>query len=302
MRYFNNIDEFDKNKGSVVTVGKFEGLHNGHRTLFNAVINEAKENNLTSFVYTFDDEIFNGAKILFTDAEKKMIYESIGIDNVYIRSFDDDFKHKEPTEFVRELVFDFNMKAFVCGSDFKFGKERLGDTKLLSNLSSEYGFKLIVLNKETEDDEIISSTKIKSLLEKGELLKANKLLGFPFFYMGEVVNGVKLARNLGFPTANVALQKEKLSVPFGVYCSKIEFENNCFYGMTNIGVKPTVTDSDKVLIETYIDKFNGDLYGKTIKISLLDFIRPEKKFDSVEELKTQVEADLLRIYYRNLTE
>lgn len=302
MRYFNNIDEFDKNKGSVVTVGKFEGLHNGHRTLFNAVINEAKENNLTSFVYTFDDEIFNGAKILFTDAEKKMIYESIGIDNVYIRSFDDDFKHKEPTEFVRELVENFNMKAFVCGSDFKFGKERLGDTKLLSNLSSEYGFKLIVLNKETEDNEIISSTKIKSLLENGELLKANMLLGFPFFYMGEVVNGVKLARNLGFPTANVALQKEKLAVPFGVYCSKIEFENNCFYGMTNIGVKPTVTDSDKVLIETYIDKFNGDLYGKTIKISLLDFIRPEKKFDSVEELKNQVEADLLQIYYRNLTE
>ena len=302
MRYFNNINEFDKNKGSVVTVGKFEGLHNGHRTLFNAVINEAKENNLTSFVYTFDDEIFNGAKILFTDAEKKMIYESIGIDNVYIRSFDDDFKHKEPTEFVKELVENFNMKAFVCGSDFKFGKERLGDTKLLSNLSSEYGFKLIVLNKETEDNEITSSTKIKSLLEKGELLKANKLLGFPFFYMGKVVNGVKLARNLGFPTANVALQKEKLAVPFGVYCSKIEFENNCFYGMTNIGIKPTVTDSDKVLIETYIDRFNGNLYGKTIKISLLDFIRPEKKFDSVEELKTQIEADLLQIYYRSLTE
>lgn len=285
------------NKDTVITIGKFDGVHTGHDYVFNTLKSIAKDNNLATMVCTFVnpplDFIDNHENdVLLTLEEKRSRFGKIGLDYLTLWSFDEHFMHISPEAFIEYLINTYKMKCFVCGDDFRFGYKRAGDIKLLKELSIKYNFELKVLDKVRDDNIIVSSTKIKELIMSGDIKEANRLLGYKYFIGGEVIGGIKLGRKMGFPTANIIPKASKVLPPFGVYHSQVEIEGLSYNGITNIGTKPTVTDDLRIIIETYIKGFEGNLYGKYINVELADFIRPEIKFDSVEKLIEQINKDL----------
>lgn len=293
-----NIDKL--NTGTVITIGKFDGLHTGHDYLINTIKRIAEEKNLKTMVCTFAnpplDVIDNNENdVLLTPYEKKTRIAKLNIDYLTVWNFDERFMHLKPEEFVKYLIERYNMKAFVCGKDFRFGYKREGDINLLITLSKKFSFDVTVLDKLKEDNSVVSSTKIKELIMSGNIKEANRLLGYEYFVGGEVVNGIKLGRKMGFPTANIIPRTTKVLPPFGVYETKVEIGDKVYKGITNIGTKPTVTNDLKIITETYLKGFTGDLYGKYINVELVDFIRAEKKFDSVEALIEQIKTDISRI-------
>ncbi|MCR5345628.1 MAG: bifunctional riboflavin kinase/FAD synthetase [Lachnospiraceae bacterium] len=285
------------NTYTCITIGKFDGLHTGHDYVFNTVKDIAAKNNLKTMVCTFEapplDFIDNRENdILLTLDEKKSRLKKMGIDYLNIWSFDEHFMHIMPEEFIKMLVEKFGMKAFVCGEDFRYGYRRQGDTELLHKLSEKYGFKLSVLKKLKDDEITVSSTKIKELLMSGDINEANRLLGYEYFIGGKVVSGARLGRKMGFPTANIIPEIQKVLPPFGVYESKVELGGRIYKGMTNIGTKPTVTSDLKITVETYLKDYTGNLYDEYIDVELVRFIRPEKKFNTIEELEMQIKSDV----------
>lgn len=294
MQYINHT-EF-KLKDTVVSLGKFDGLHQGHRKLFEAIQKEQK-NGLTGVVFSFllppgtflENKEVN---LIYTEEEKKALLEAMGMDVLVSYPFDRVSLSMEPENFVRDILVEkLDAKVIVVGSDFRFGHNRRGDVRLLEELSLKYGYQLQVFEKVTMEGDIVSSTRIRSELSKGNMELAARLLGEPYSITGEVVHGRKLGRTIGMPTINMALPKEKLLPPNGVYASITEIDGKEYQGVTNIGVKPTVGAEDQRLAETYIFDYRGNLYGRVLKVSLYAYERPEKKFASVEELKQQMERD-----------
>lgn len=295
MQYINHT-EF-KLKNTAVSLGKFDGLHRGHRKLFEAIQKEQK-NGLTGVVFSFllppgtflENKEVN---LIYTEEEKKNLLEHMGMDVLVSYPFDKASLSMEPEDFVRDILIEkLDAKVIVVGSDFRFGHNRRGDVKLLEELSLKYGYQLQVFEKVTMEGDIVSSTRIRSELSKGKMELAARLLGEPYSITGEVVHGRKLGRTIGMPTINMALPKEKLLPPNGVYASITEIDGKEYQGVTNIGVKPTVgAEEEERLAETYIFDYRGDLYGRVLKVSLYAYERPEKKFASVEELKQQMERD-----------
>ena len=230
--------------------------------------------------------------LIYTEEEKKNLLEHMGMDVLVSYPFDKASLSMEPEDFVRDILIEkLDAKVIVVGSDFRFGHNRRGDVKLLEELSLKYGYQLQVFEKVTMEGDIVSSTRIRSELSKGKMELAARLLGEPYSITGEVVHGRKLGRTIGMPTINMALPKEKLLPPNGVYASITEIDGKEYQGVTNIGVKPTVGAEEERLAETYIFDYRGDLYGRVLKVSLYAYERPEKKFASVEELKQQMERD-----------
>ena len=198
----------------------------------------------------------------------------------------------EPEQFVKEILVDkLDAKVVVIGEDFRFGYKRRGDAQLLKELSSQYGYEVQVFEKVRVDGEIVSSTNIRKAIEDGNMEFAERMLGEPYSLSGEVVHGKKLGRELGMPTANVIPDKQKLLPPFGVYASKTLVDGIWYDGITNIGVKPTITEEKVRLAETFLFDYHGDLYGKEIRTNLYHFEREERKFESIDALKAQMEED-----------
>lgn len=294
MQYINHT-EF-KLKDTVVSLGKFDGLHQGHRKLFEAIQKEQK-NGLTGVVFSFllppgtflENKEVN---LIYTEEEKKTLLEAMGMDVLVSYPFDRVSLSMEPENFVRDILVEkLDARVIVVGSDFRFGHNRRGDVRLLEELSLKYGYQLQVFEKVTMEGDIVSSTRIRNELSKGNMELAARLLGEPYNITGEVVHGRKLGRTIGMPTINMALPKEKLLPPNGVYASITEIDGKEYQGVTNIGVKPTVGAEEQRLAETYIFDYRGNLYGRVLKVSLYAYERPEKKFASVEELKQQMERD-----------
>ena len=293
-----NVDKL--NTGTVITIGKFDGLHTGHDYLINTIKRIAAEKGLKTMVCTFSNPPLNlidniENDVLLTFGEKKTRVAKLGIDYLTVWNFDERFMHLQPEEFVKYLVSAYNMRAFVCGRDFRFGYRRAGDIELLVELSKKYSFEVEILDKLQEDNSVVSSTRIKELIMSGNIKEANRLLGYEYFIGGEVVNGIKLGRKMGFPTANIIPENGKVLPPFGVYESRIELEDKVYKGITNIGTKPTVTNDLKIIIETYLKGFSGNLYGEYINVELVDFLRAEKKFSSLDELINQIKTDISQI-------
>ena len=201
------------------------------------------------------------------------------------------------------IVSRLNVKCIVVGDDFRFGHNRAGDHELLLKLAPKYGYELIVVDKLKDNGRDISSTYIREEVARGNIKKANSLLGYPYFIMGRVVHGKQLGRTLGIPTINILPEAEKILPPFGVYASKVNVSDKWYLGITNIGRKPTIEGENPVGVETYIIDFSQDVYDHVVTVELYDFLRPEKKFDSIEELKEQISGDIVKVikYYGNVT-
>lgn len=298
MDCFINETEFKIKEPTVVTIGKFDGRHKGHQKLLGRMLEFKKNHDLKTAVFTFDTAPVTrisgtAQKVITTNQERRANMAKMGIDYLVEYPFTSDVVHLSAEDFVKEILIDkMNAKAIVVGTDCGFGYQRSGNAILLEKLAPQYGYELEVVVKEKDEQRDISSTYIKEELDQGRIEKANKLLGQPYSIHGVVVHGNHVGGPvLGFPTANLIPPEEKYLPPFGVYISKVVTEEGCYGGITNIGKKPTVEKDSPIGVETFIFGLDKDLYGKNIEVQLLHYERPEKKFDSLEQLKNQIERD-----------
>lgn len=286
----------DKNINTVVTVGKFDGIHRGHMKIFDRVMSE-RENKYSALAVSFINHpsgVLGNKRVenLLTEEEKVSCLEEVGFDLYCQLVFDDEFKNTTAEDFFYKLVIEkWNAKVLVVGDDFCFGKDRKGTTGLLERMCLDTGVKLIIVDRLTYNNEPVSSSRIKKCLKDGNVSEANDMLGYTYTFRGEVVAGNKIGRTIGFPTANIYPEDEKCIPEYGVYGSYVDIDGRKYKGITNIGVKPTVSENNKVGVETHIIDFDDDLYGKNIKIGLKKYIRGEKRFNSLDELKEQIKSD-----------
>lgn len=308
MEYIRKTLDFKIEEPTAVTLGKFDGLHRGHELLMNTVLEYSKKYQVSSVAFTFDmpprnrvEEII--ANVLTTNDEKQYIFEKQGIDYLIECPFTTEVMSMEPKDFIEWISKSLNMKYVVVGDDFRFGHKRAGDYHTLQEYEEAYGYKTIVLDKLKDSNRDISSTYVREKIADGNIRKANELLGYNYFIKSEILHGKKLGRRIGMPTINMILPKNKLLPPNGVYVTEVLVDGKTYMGVTNVGYKPTVSEERVIGVETYIDDFNQDLYGEKIVVSFLEFIRPEMKFASIEELKAQMESDIqvARKYYKNVT-
>lgn len=286
MRYIKGTLDFQEKQNSVITLGKFDGIHRGHRALIDRVLAYG-DASVTKTVFTFDI----APVMLLSKKERRKMLKSLGIDLLIECPFIAEVITMEPETFVKRLLVEqLHAIHIVVGADYRFGYRRAGDAKLLQELGRKYGFTVEIVNKVVDGDRAISSTYIREELEKGNIEKVNELLGYEFYITGEIVHGRKVGRSIGIPTTNLIPPKGKLLPPNGVYATLTTAGEETYQGMTNIGCKPTVEGSF-IGVETYLLDFEGDLYGKKETVRLLHFVRPEKKFDSLDLLKKQIMED-----------
>lgn len=287
--------EFQLNH-TAVTLGKFDGIHLGHQLLLHRIL-EKKE--LTSVMFTFDlhpCNLFSDQELRLIDTQEERIrfLERTGLAYLIAFPFTRDTAAMDPRVFVKEILVDkLGARLVVVGEDFRFGHKRAGDVELLSDLSGKYGFEVVSYPKLIEDGGVVSSTRIRSLIEAGRMEEAAALLGRPFSFLGLVIHGNKLGRTVGMPTANLRPEPGKLLPPDGVYVADIRMDGKerTYRGITNVGYKPTVGGETVPGVETWIFDFEGDLYGRELEVRLLSFVRPERKFESLQAVRAQVEHD-----------
>jgi len=284
-----------------LVLGNFDGFHKGHMTLLEEAKRISINEGIQSAVFSFEPHPSfvlahkEPVDLINTRREKEMVFELLGMDYYFEFPFTMELAALEPECFIRDLLLEqVTPHTIVVGEDYHFGKKRAGDVNLLKALGEKYNFNVSVLPKMTHEDQEISSTWIRSLIKEGDIEKANYLIGRPFFITGIVKEGAKIGRTIGYPTANLIPETEKLLPPFGVYVTKLTFDNREFYGMTNVGDRPTM-ESEGVTVETFILDFDENIYGKEIRVDFLNYIREELKFDSLDALKDQITKDVARI-------
>ncbi|MDF2822455.1 MAG: hypothetical protein K0R15_2903 [Clostridiales bacterium] len=284
-------------KNTAVTLGKFEGLHKGHRALLAHILAE-ENNNLLPVVFTFNPHPAyllgnSNKKFINTNAEKLKKLENIGIKAIIEYPFDEEFMKIEPEDFIKNILVDhLDAKVITVGKDYRFGYKRRGDVAMLQSFSEKYGFSVNALKKKQIGSEIVSSSVIKKYIEAGDMETANRLLGSPYSIVGVVLHGRKLGRTIGVPTTNLIPSEEKLLPPSGVYISKTVINDSEHMGITNIGYKPSVGSTEFKGVETYMFDFDGDVYGKEIEVKILKYLRPEINFTTMEDLKNQIRIDI----------
>lgn len=290
--------DFQLNRDSAIAIGKFDGIHIGHKYLVEDIVTTAKRRGISSVVFTFSpspESLFAGHKLpeLTTTEEKRMAFEQMGIDVLIEFPMTFETAATEPDLFITKyLVKQMRAKYIAAGADLSFGKKGLGNAALLEDMSKEYGYECNIIDKILYEGTEISSTLIRETVEKGDMELVTALLGSPYKVSGEVSHGRALGRTIGMPTANVLIPEGKIIGPKGVYYSKTIVDGVCYTSTSNIGIKPTVVNEGALCCETYLYGYDGDLYGKNIEVQLMKFVRPEMKFGSVEELKAQMQMDI----------
>lgn len=300
--------QIEQNCPTAVTLGNFDGLHMGHRALIGLMKQFAAEEELKSIVFTFSPhpQLYFKRKenfaLVMSPEEKKFTVEHLEVDCYIEYPFDETFSAMSPEEFAIGLVFEkLQCKVLVVGENYKFGANQAGDSDLLKDLGAKYGVKVITVPSVLFDDNRVSSSRIRQCLIDKNLELANRMLTVPYFILGEVAKGKKLGRTIGFPTVNIETHPLKLFPPNGVYATTTWYNGNLYHGVTNIGKNPTVNGTFKV-VETYLFDFNETVYGEILQTYFFHFIRSEKKFPSVEELRLQMErdADSAREYFQSV--
>ncbi len=297
MLYYNDLEKLELGTPSVVTLGKFDGMHRGHQKLIKKAKEIAVKTGGRTVMFTFDvppqtafGQDVNGR--IVTSLEKRLLAERFGIDVFVECPFTERLRGMSAEEFMDGILKRrLCASAIVAGEDFRFGKDRGGDAAFLLDNSARFGIEAHIVEKEKDGGRDISSTYIREEIEKGDIKNADRLLGYDYFILGQIVHGKRLGRNLGFPTINITPPTDKLLPPNGVYASATHIDGKSYKSISNIGVKPTV-GGGRLGVETFILDFSGDLYGKEVEISLSDFIRPEMRFDSIEQLKERVIYDI----------
>ncbi|HWT26776.1 MAG TPA: bifunctional riboflavin kinase/FAD synthetase [Mobilitalea sp.] len=296
MEYIAGNTDF-KFHNSAVTLGKFDGIHLGHQHLINQVISY-KAQGLTAIMFSFlyhPRNLFSDKEfeVIYTEEEKLAKLQKTGMDVLISYPFTEETRNIEPENFIKDILIDkLDAKVIVVGDDFHFGKQRKGNVELLLKQSETYGYKVIVCEKKKWQDTIISSSTIRNELKEGHMNAVNEMLGAPYSIIGVVMHGRRIGRTLGMPTTNLIPAGNKLLPPCGVYASKTIIDGVEYYGVTNIGYKPTVGTEENRGAETYIFDFEQDVYGKEITVELFFFMRPELKFNSLDELKSVMRKDI----------
>ena len=298
MKIISEIIDFNISGNTVVTIGKFDGIHRGHAEIFERM-RAYRAKGLKTVVFTFDIPVSTllngtGSRVLTTNLEKRRVFEKLGADYLIEFPFNEKTAAISAEEFIEEfLIGRLNMKAIVAGSDLKFGHRGRGNAQTLKKHARDYGYEVTIVDKLISRDKEISSTLIRECIERGDIAAANEMLFAPYFFYGEVVHGRQLGRTLNIPTVNLVPKEDKLLPPNGVYFSGVEYDGIRYNAITNIGRKPTVEGSGTFIgIETHIYDFDEQIYGKELTVSLYDFLRPELKFDSLDALKEQLDLDV----------
>ena len=282
--------KIENNSECVLCLGMFDGVHSGHRELIKEAVNKAKELGIPSAVMTFLSS-FEENKI-YPFEERCSLFEKLGIDILYVVSFTQKFKDLSCEEFINKYLIEYTKASYiVCGFNFRFGKNREGDTKTLQEaLGHICG--ITVVPEVIMDGETVSSTLIKSYLKEGNIAKVNSLLNDIYSVSGIVIKGNEVGRTINFPTANIAVPSCLVPLKSGVYSTKVSVDGKFYKSISNIGNAPTVRNDDAIILETHILDYNGDLYNKYIKVFFLDFIREERKFKNIDELKAAIKLNI----------
>lgn len=294
MEIINGIENYLHKFPTAVTVGKFDGIHQGHEALVSLI---TKQPELKSVMVTFSKSpkqvLFDhDLKFIVTEEERNAILEKQGIDILLVLPFDDTLMHQSPEDFIGMLTDRIHMRYMAVGSDFTFGYKGAGNAALLEKLSTDLVFRLEVIKKIQEDGADISSTRIRELIKKGDVAEASRLLGRPYFIYGPIVHGKHIGTGMGIPTINLVPPEKKLLPPFGVYITTVDIDGRIYHGVTNVGNNPTISDGNRVTVETNLLDVNTNLYGVKATVTFYEFVRPEKKFSSIEELKTEIEKNI----------
>lgn len=280
-----------------LSIGMFDGVHLGHQTIIRQLNEIAAKKNLDSAVLTFwphPRTVFNPndeLKLLNTIDEKTYLLEKNGIQHLFLQKFDEDFRNLSGEEFVRKILVEkLNVKHLIIGHDHTFGKNKSGDFSLLQKMSSECGFEVRQVEAVNFNDKNISSTQIRNALSDGKVQEANEMLGYVYSVNGTVVHGKKIGRTIGYPTANIEANPQKILPKKGAYIVEVFVKNRKLKGMLSVGTNPTVNGS-KLTTEVYILDFNEDIYGEKISVNFLDFLHDEIKFESLEKLIERLDED-----------
>ncbi|MBN2571172.1 MAG: bifunctional riboflavin kinase/FAD synthetase, partial [Ignavibacteriales bacterium] len=289
-----------KETNSVVTIGTFDGVHIGHRKIIETLLNISREKKLSNFVITFDPhprnivtENFKNSVLTSID-EKIELLGKLGIENLLIVNFTKEFSQLSSEDFIKDyLIEKLNTKHVIAGINHKIGKGRNTDEAILQELGKNLGFDVSVVEPVIFDDDMVSSTKIRNEILLGNWELVGKFLDRNYFIFGKAVEGVSRGKKLGYPTANIQPDdKHKLIPNNGVYIVSCELNYKKYFGIMNIGLRPTFADTEEKVIEVHLFDFNENIYGQKIKIELLNYIRKEKTFPNTAELIEQIKKDI----------
>jgi riboflavin kinase/FMN adenylyltransferase len=305
MKTFRNINEIKSIPNPVVTIGTFDGLHLGHQAILAQMKKTAQSIGGETVVVTFyphPRQVLNidssNLRFICNQEDKLALFEKLGVDNVVIINFTKEFSRTPSEVFIKNYIVDkIHPAVLVVGYDHHFGKNRMGDFKMLYDMGIKYKFKVERIDAQDVEHIAISSTKIRNSLSNGNVMCANRLLGYHYSVVAIVIHGNKVGSTLGFPTANLDLPREFMLIKnAGVYACFVEYGGKKYEAMANIGRRPTIGDraDDDFLMEVNLFDFDGDLYGKQIRVLFIDRIRDEEKFSDLPELKEQLEKDRIR--------
>ncbi|MBU8882147.1 bifunctional riboflavin kinase/FAD synthetase [Kaistella sp. DKR-2] len=297
MKITKNLNGYHSESPLSLSIGIFDGVHIGHQSIIKKLNTIAAKKNLQSAILTFwphPRTVFNpndDLKFLNTIEEKTYLLEKNGIQHLFLKEFDEEFRNLTGEEFVKQILVEkLNVKHLIIGHDHTFGKNRSGDFNLLQKMSSEFGFEVEQVEAVDFQSRHISSTQIRNALTEGNVKEANEMLGYVYSVSGEVIHGKKIGRTIGYPTANIAVNSMKLLPKKGAYIVDVFVNSQHFKGMLSIGTNPTV-DGNSLSVEVYILDFNEDIYGKEISVNFREFLHDEIKFESLEKLIERLDED-----------
>lgn len=303
MKIFNSIEEFSTPAKTILTLGTFDGVHKGHKSLLQKLIDSSKQKGCESAVLTFFPhprmvlQQATDVKLLNTMQEKAQLLQHFGIDNLIIHPFSVDFSRLTAEEFVKDVLVDtLNICKIIIGHDHRFGRNRTATTADLVRMGEQYGFEVEQITALEVNDTPVSSTKIRNALNEGNLAEANRFLGYPYFITGTVTTGKQLGRTIGYPTANINVAETYKLIPAqGVYAVSAVINGKTVLGMINIGTRPTVDGINQTqTIEVNFFDFNEDIYGAQLQINLHHRLRNEQKFEGLDALKQQLATDKIK--------
>ncbi|MFS4484272.1 bifunctional riboflavin kinase/FAD synthetase [Hyunsoonleella sp. 2307UL5-6] len=294
------IEKHIASSPSIVTIGTFDGVHVGHQKILNRLIALGNEEELKSVILTFFPhprmvlQKDSNIKLINTIEERRKILDTLGLDYLLIKKFTKDFSRLSAEAFVKQVLVDkLNAKKVIIGYDHRFGRNRNADINDLIKYGKVFGFKVEQISAQDINEVAVSSTKIRTALLEGDILKANKYLGYPFMLTGNVIKGKGIGKQLEYPTANIKIEEAYKIIPKqGAYVVSSRIDDKVVYGMMNIGMNPTVNGNSES-IEVHFFNFETSIYGKNIQIDILGRIRDEHKFESIEALKSQLKKDKL---------
>jgi len=297
MKQFNSLEEIKNIKETVVALGNFDGVHKGHQELIRRTVKSARMAGLKSAVFTFTNHPKNVLagrhlikNILYLE-DKAEIIRSLGVDYLFSLEFNEIIQHLTAEEFIEKLLIGaFRMREAYCGFNYRFGYKAEGNPETLIRAGMKAGFGIHVLEPFIIDGNLVSSSFIRKLIADGRVGECKKYMGRNYCVGGEVVVGNRIGRTIGFPTSNILIDETMVTPAHGVYVTYCNYNGICYQGVTNVGIKPTIGDRKKN-IETHIFNFSKEIYGKQIRVEFLERLRPEIKFNSVNELAQQIEKD-----------